>query len=173
MQWRRWELGRASIGRRFRSACGLWGLCARQFQTWTWWDLAWVCVMEISGDIEDSRTRSCLPLYWRERWFLDYEAPLRESAQAFCSCTSFLAAASHGVLDAMTDGGLGVAFFSPIDNSRYFFPWTPVRVAPIGVTRFFTARGWAVLQSELVWVWIPTGVVMIAAWMIRAWSTAE
>jgi hypothetical protein len=30
--------------------------------------------------------------------------------------------ASHGMLDAMTDGGLGVAFFAPFDNARYFFP---------------------------------------------------
>jgi hypothetical protein len=28
----------------------------------------------------------------------------------------FLAAASHGLLDAMTDGGLGVAFFAPFDE---------------------------------------------------------
>jgi inner membrane protein len=33
----------------------------------------------------------------------------------------FLATASHGFLDAMTDGGLGVAFFAPFDNTRYFF----------------------------------------------------
>ena len=85
----------------------------------------------------------------------------------------FLTTASHGVLDAMTDGGLGVAFFSPFDNTRYFFPWTPIRVAPIGITRFFTARGWTVLQSELVWVWIPTGVVMALAWAVRVWSSAE
>ena len=34
----------------------------------------------------------------------------------------FLCTASHGVLDAMTNGGLGVAFFSPFDTTRYFFP---------------------------------------------------
>src|ERR1700760_1766773 len=34
----------------------------------------------------------------------------------------FVAAASHGFLDALTDGGLGVAFFSPFDNHRYFLP---------------------------------------------------
>jgi inner membrane protein len=48
----------------------------------------------------------------------------------------FLATASHGLLDAMTDGGLGVAFFSPFDNHRYFLPWRPIRVSPIGVGRF-------------------------------------
>jgi inner membrane protein len=40
----------------------------------------------------------------------------------------FLATASHSLLDAMTDGGLGVAFFAPFDNHRYFLPWTPIRV---------------------------------------------
>jgi inner membrane protein len=42
----------------------------------------------------------------------------------------FLCAASHGLLDAITDGGLGVAFFSPFDNRRYFFPWRPIHVSP-------------------------------------------
>src|SRR6185436_5828680 len=35
----------------------------------------------------------------------------------------FVATASHGVLDAFTNGGLGVEFFYPFDTSRYFFPW--------------------------------------------------
>ena len=61
----------------------------------------------------------------------------------------FLATASHRVLDAMTNGGLGVAFFSPFENSRYFLPWRPIRVSPISVHRFFSGRGYAVLQSEL------------------------
>jgi inner membrane protein len=37
----------------------------------------------------------------------------------------FLATASHGILHAMTNGGLGAAFFSPVDKTRYFFPGTP------------------------------------------------
>nr|HRC76832.1 rhodanese-like domain-containing protein [Kouleothrix sp.] len=32
----------------------------------------------------------------------------------------------HGVLDAMTDGGLGVAFFAPFSATRYFFPFRPI-----------------------------------------------
>jgi inner membrane protein len=62
----------------------------------------------------------------------------------------FLATASHGFLDAMTDGGLGVAFFSPVDNSRYFLPFTPIRVSPIGISRFFSPRGFVVIKSELL-----------------------
>ena len=67
----------------------------------------------------------------------------------------FLATASHGALDAMTNGGLGVAFFSPFDNRRYFLPWRPIIVSPISITRFFSGRGYAVLQSELLWIWAP------------------
>ena len=67
----------------------------------------------------------------------------------------FLATASHGVLDAMTNGGLGVAFFSPFDNRRYFLPWRPILVSPIAVTRFFSPRGYAILRNELVWIWLP------------------
>lgn len=79
----------------------------------------------------------------------------------------FLATASHGLFDAMTDGGLGVAFFSPFDNHRYFFPWTPIRVSPIGITRFFSARGFLVLQTELLWIWIPAAFLAVCAWILR------
>jgi inner membrane protein len=71
----------------------------------------------------------------------------------------FAIAASHGVLDACTNGGLGVAFFSPFDLTRYFFSWRPIRVSPIGA-RFFSHRGELVLWSELIWVWIPTTFVV-------------
>src|SRR5690242_19259009 len=75
----------------------------------------------------------------------------------------FLATASHGFLDAMTDGGLGVAFFAPFSNERYFFPWMPVRVAPVGLFRFFSMRGLSVFLSELLWIWIPTGLLATGA----------
>lgn len=84
----------------------------------------------------------------------------------------FLATASHGLLDAMTNGGLGVAFFSPFNNRRYFLPWRPIRVSPIGVTRFFGARGLAILQSEMLWVWIPA-ILVIATVMVLRRSRAQ
>ena len=79
----------------------------------------------------------------------------------------FLATASHGLLDAMTDGGLGVAFFSPFNNTRYFLPWRPIRVSPIGVTRFFSHRGLEVIRSELLWIWLPAGLLVVLAGLIR------
>jgi inner membrane protein len=79
----------------------------------------------------------------------------------------FLVTASHGLLDAMTDGGLGVAFLSPFDNHRFFLPWTPIRVSPIGVGRFFTSRGLVVLKSEVLWVWLPVILLMTVAQLVR------
>jgi len=79
----------------------------------------------------------------------------------------FLAGASHGVLDAMTDGGLGVAFFSPFDNHRYFLPWRPIRVSPIGFERFFTARSLPILKSEFLWIWIPAVLLIASALLFR------
>jgi len=78
----------------------------------------------------------------------------------------FLCAASHGVLDGMTDGGLGVAYFAPFSNARYFLPWRPILVSPISVTGFFDARGLRVLASEAVWIWLPCAVVAAAARLI-------
>src|SRR5713226_1319368 len=79
----------------------------------------------------------------------------------------FLATASHGFLDAMTDGGLGVSFFAPFDNHRYFLPWAPIRVSPIGAGRFFTHRGLEVLQSELLWIWLPAALLALSVWLMR------
>ena len=78
----------------------------------------------------------------------------------------FLCGASHGLLDMLTSGGRGVAIFSPFDNERYFFPWRPIKVSPIGVLKFFSGRGIAVLKSELVWIGIPCfAYMLLMKWM--------
>ena len=78
----------------------------------------------------------------------------------------FAVTASHGILDAMTDGGLGVAFFAPFSNARYFFPFRPIEVSPIGLS-FFGARGLEVIWSEFWWVWLPTTIVAGAVMFYR------
>lgn len=60
-----------------------------------------------------------------------------------------LVAASHPLLDAMTDGGLGVALLWPFSNERFFAPWRPIPVAPIGA-RMLSSRGLRVVWIELV-----------------------
>ena len=78
----------------------------------------------------------------------------------------FVATASHGVLDAMTNGGIGVALFAPFDTTRYVLPWRPIAVSPIGVRRFFSARGVTVLASEALWLWLPSAMVAASAWAL-------
>jgi inner membrane protein len=81
-----------------------------------------------------------------------------------------LSEASHGVLDAMTDGGLGVAFFSPFDTTRYFFAVRPVAVSPIGIDEFFDDDALHILASEVQWIWLPTlWVFLIVRALQRAW----
>ncbi len=78
----------------------------------------------------------------------------------------FLCGVSHGLLDMMTSGGLGVAVFSPFYNERFFFGWRPIRVSPMSVSRFFDGRAWAILSSEWKWIGMPCviwlGTVVIA-----------
>jgi inner membrane protein len=79
----------------------------------------------------------------------------------------FLAAASHGVLDAMTNGGSGVAFFAPFDDARYFLPWRPIPVSPIGVSQFLTRRGLDILEAEVWLIWLPAAVLAAAGALLR------
>ena len=77
--------------------------------------------------------------------------------------------ASHGFLDALTNGGRGVAFFSPFSSKRYFLPWTPIQVSPMRIESFFTPRGWSVFRNELVWIWLPGLMLVSLSRLIRFW----
>ena len=90
-----------------------------------------------------------------------------DAARSTAFLFAFLSIASHGFLDAMTTGGLGVAFFSPFSNHRYFFPWRVIEVSPIGIAPFFSRRGAAVLLSELRWVWTPSFAVGLIGHLAR------
>jgi inner membrane protein len=57
--------------------------------------------------------------------------------------------ASHGLLDTLTDGGLGIALLWPFSNARYFATWRPIPVAPIG-PRLFGARGILLMLHESI-----------------------
>ena len=80
----------------------------------------------------------------------------------------FLCTASHGFLDALTSGGKGIAFFSPWDNTRYFLPWRPIKVSPIGIENFFGEWGKQVLLSEFNWIGVPClGIIVLALLLKR------
>ena len=78
--------------------------------------------------------------------------------------------ASHGLLDAVTNGGRGIAFFAPFSDHRYFFPWRPIQVSPIGVG-FFSPRGLRVLASEAGWIWVPSAIIAVSARLFRNGQT--
>jgi inner membrane protein len=81
----------------------------------------------------------------------------------------FLAMASHGLLDALTNGGPGVAFFAPFSAKRYFFPYRPLLVSPLSIQAFLTSRGVAILLNEMRWVWAPSVGLAAVVLTLRAW----
>lgn len=95
------------------------------------------------------------------------EVPILSSYWLLLASYFFIITSSHAVLDALTNGGLGVALFAPFTNDRYFFPWRPIEVSPIGLDAFLSGRGLAVLLSEIKWIWFPSGVIVASAWFLR------
>jgi inner membrane protein len=84
--------------------------------------------------------------------------------------TGLLAAAvvaSHAVLDTLTDGGLGCALLWPLSNERFFAPWQPLPVAPIGA-RFISLRGLRVAAIETMFFVVP---LVYAFWPRRRPAT--
>jgi len=87
-----------------------------------------------------------------------------------------LVLASHGLLDTMTDGGLGAALLWPFSLTRYFAPWRPIPVAPIGPA-FFSPDGAMIALTEVV-LFLPLWLLAfrfrvrsaaIAVWLVAVW----
>lgn len=83
-----------------------------------------------------------------------------------------VATATHPLLDMLTNGGLGVALLAPFSAERFFLPWRPVRVSPVG-GGFFSMRGLATLLSEFKWLWLPTLLAVGAALLLRRKQPVE
>ena len=83
----------------------------------------------------------------------------------FYLCAYFsLITVSHPLLDMLTNGGPGVQLFAPFSDARLFFPWRPIEVSPLGA-RFFSARAWPVIASELLWIGLPLAALLV----LRRW----
>ncbi|TET36675.1 MAG: metal-dependent hydrolase [Planctomycetota bacterium] len=76
--------------------------------------------------------------------------------------------ATHGILDAMTDGGLGVAFLSPVSNARFFLPLRPFAVGPIGIMEFLNLWGLFLVVSEIFFILVPVSFAFVLSYVIRA-----
>lgn len=78
--------------------------------------------------------------------------------------TGCLVVASHGLLDTLTDGGKGIALLWPFSTERYFAPWRPIPVAPIGA-RLFSREGISLIAYE--------ALLFFPAWVIAAWPRSK
>jgi len=76
------------------------------------------------------------------------------------------ATVSHPLLDMLTNGGSGVALFAPLSSERFFSPWRPIEVSPIGLG-FFSERGLSVILSEVIWIWIPSAAIVAITLILR------
>ncbi len=94
-------------------------------------------------------------------------APLLRARRITAFMVTLCAIFSHILLDAATNGGLGVAFFWPVDETRYFLPWRPIVVCPFSPKVFFSSRGLSVMLSELRWVWGPCVLFALAGLALR------
>tara|TARA_R110000868_G_scaffold63482_1_gene191537 strand:+ start:3460 stop:3975 length:516 start_codon:yes stop_codon:yes gene_type:complete len=79
----------------------------------------------------------------------------------------FLSTVSHGILDAMTTGGMGVGFFIPFDNDRFFFPFQVIKVSPLGIKKFFSEWGIQVIFSEFKHIFIPCSLILLILYVFK------
>ena len=86
---------------------------------------------------------------------------------------TFLALASHGLLDAFTDGGRGIGLLIPFDDGRYFAPWRPILTSPLSLDRFFSRRGLSILGNEALWVGIPSAAFLAVMCALRRAGVAR
>ena len=73
-----------------------------------------------------------------------------------------LAALSHGLMDACTAGGVGVALFMPFSDSRWACIWQPIHVAPLPLGREDCYLFLASLRTEAFWIGLPA--LALVAW---------
>ncbi|MEO6334739.1 MAG: metal-dependent hydrolase [Pyrinomonadaceae bacterium] len=83
-----------------------------------------------------------------------------------------LVTVSHPLLDMLTNGGLGIALLAPFSAQRFFFPWRPIEVSPIGAD-FFSERGSNVIVSEALWIWLPSILIFTVLWLINRKKAVE
>ena len=82
-----------------------------------------------------------------------------------------LAMASHGVLDALSTIGNGVAFWAPVSWAHYEFTWQPL--GEIGPGPRGRERAFAIVANELLWVGLPALIVVAIAHVTRRSRGAE
>ncbi|MBK8919917.1 MAG: metal-dependent hydrolase [Saprospirales bacterium] len=92
----------------------------------------------------------------------------RQDKQWWKMALWFVAAtASHPLLDMLTTGGMGCALWWPWSTERLFFPVRLIRVSPLEVRDFFSKWGMRILLSEVLWIGIPSILLIGLSWVTR------
>jgi inner membrane protein len=76
------------------------------------------------------------------------------------------AAATHGLLDMMTDYGSGVAYLWPLSSARLYADWRPIHSAPLEL-RYIVSQGLPRLQYEIRDLLLPMFAVVLAVRSVR------
>ncbi|MCK5124749.1 MAG: metal-dependent hydrolase [candidate division Zixibacteria bacterium] len=79
----------------------------------------------------------------------------------------FIITALHPLMDMLTNGGPGIALFSPFTDARFFFPWRPIPVSPLGIRSFFSEWGLNTMVFEILWIWLPLGALVAAVLLVH------
>lgn len=155
----------------------------KKYINWKFWLIGIICSILPDADVISFKFGIAYESFWGHRGFthsfvfaiiigyvfmhLFYRKGIDKTSRFFIALYFTLCTASHSILDAMTSGGLGVAFFSPFDNTRYFFPWRPIQVSPIGFEKFFGEWGIKVLMSEAIWIGIPCLIYILISYFVK------
>jgi inner membrane protein len=78
----------------------------------------------------------------------------------------FAAAASHGLLDMMTDSGQPVAYLWPVSSLRLWADWRPIHSGPVNMAHLFS-EAFARLWSELWQLIVPMFAIALAVRGVR------
>lgn len=98
---------------------------------------------------------------------LVYRREISKPKLLFLMVYFMVVTAMHTLLDAMTSGGLGVAFLAPFDTTRFFLPVRPIPVSPLGLRHFLSERGLSVMLGELRLVWLPGSLSFLITLALR------
>jgi inner membrane protein len=97
-------------------------------------------------------------------YILGYPRELRRAGLWLCLT---LAALSHGLLDACTVGGVGVALFMPFSDTRWACLWQPGWVPPLPLGRSSGLTFLWSLANEAVWIGMPAVLLAAVSRLVR------
>jgi inner membrane protein len=157
---------------------GLAYLCARRPMRWPYWVLAALLPMVPDLDAFSLAPSNSL---WGHRGFthslvfalwlgaLAASLTFRYLRASFGWLTAvfFVVTASHGLLDALTRNGEAIPFFWP--SAARYGSWGPMPLPDIAL-ELPDPRNSRALQSEMLWVWLPTAVAVGVVMAYRLWK---